>query len=230
MKSRRKNPKPCKGYKDKAGFGCEKPITIHDSGLCDECLNKWKIEQIKQGNTEVLTSITRKAKIEVKKENKEKREKVKKQKEAVKTLSNYKSELQTIINAIVRLLDNDKGCISCKHGWDGNWTRQRHAGHRLSVGSCPELRFNLLNIWGQCSICNNWKSGNEREYDKGLALNYGDLTLATVKDLRVKYPSLHITIPEIKEAIVKARGIKKDILNGKIYFRDEINEILGIYD
>jgi hypothetical protein len=234
IKSRRKNAKPCKGYKDTAGYGCSKPITIHTSGLCDTCLNKWKIDQIKQGNTKVLSSITRKAKIEVNKVVKEKKKEQTQlkmeQKQAIKKKSEYLKELQTIVNRIVRIIDTGKGCVSCDHGWRDKWTRQQHAGHRLSVGSCPELRFNFLNIYLQCSICNNWKSGNEREYDKGLLKHYDRKQLEIVQNLRLKYPSLHITIEELKEAIKRGKGVEKEILSGKSYTRNELNNKLGIYE
>lgn len=156
-------------------------------------------------------------------------EEKKERKESVKKKGEYERELQTIVNRIVRIIDTGKGCISCNHGWQSKWTRQQHAGHRLSVGSCPELRFNFNNIYLQCSICNNWKSGNEREYDKGLLNHYDNETLEKVQNLRIIYPSLSITIPELKEAIKTAKIIEKEILSGQSFTRDELNTKLGIY-
>lgn len=39
-----------------------------------------------------------------------------------------------------------------------------NAGHFLSVGSAPELRFHPLNCNLQCEHCNSFKSGNIGEY------------------------------------------------------------------
>lgn len=164
-----------------------------------------------------------------KKAKKESIQRTKKQKELIKSKSYFEKLLQTEINSIVRLIDNDKGCISCDHGWTKEATRQWHAGHRLSVGSNPTLRFNLFNIYKQCSICNNWKSANEREYDKGIVNNYGIELLEYIKQLPDEFKELHLSIDELKTAIEKARKVKKEILSGIDYTRHEINEKIGIY-
>lgn len=221
----------CKGTGKAINHGCGQLSKNRQYGLCrdgNKCFFAW-LYSTDEGS-KVIKSYAIKAKKEVAEtaEN-DKRKKKKELKESIKTPKDYKKDLQDIINPIVRLIDNNKGCISCDHGWGDNWTRQKHAGHRLSVGSTPELRFNVLNIYLQCSICNNWKSGNEREYDKGLINHYSQEQLDAVRNLRIKYPSLHITIPELKEAIIKAKKIKKDILKGKDFSRAEINEIIGIY-
>ena len=122
------------------------------------------------------------SKVSIQKE-KQIKSKVKQQKESIKSKSYFEKLLQTEINSIVRLIDNDNGCISCDHGWTKEATRQFHAGHRLSVGSNPTLRFNLFNIYKQCSICNNWKSANEREYDKGIVNHYCIELLEYIKQL-----------------------------------------------
>jgi len=67
---------------------------------------------------------------------------------------------QKLFNKYIRLRDKGKPCISC--GYVGN--RQIHAGHYIPVGRRPALRFNVLNCHAQCSICNNYKSGNLAEY------------------------------------------------------------------
>lgn len=154
----------------------------------------------------------------------------KEQKESIKSKSYYEKLLQTEINQIVRLIDNDKGCISCDHGWTKQGTRQWHSGHRFSIGSNSTLRFNVFNIYKQCSICNNWKSGNEREYDKGLIQFYGLETLEHIKSLPEQFKELHLSINELKTFIGNARKVKKDILSGIDYTRIEINQRIGIYN
>ncbi len=51
-------------------------------------------------------------------------------------------------NKLVRMPDQGKTCISCGE------IAPLEAGHFRSVGSCTELRFELLNIHGQCRPCN----------------------------------------------------------------------------
>jgi len=91
-------------------------------------------------------------------------------KEKVKTLSDYAKETQTIFNRYIRLRDAGKGCISCL---TTKPNIQYHAGHYRSVGAAPQLRFHELNVWLQCSSCNNHKSGNSIEYRINLIKRIG---------------------------------------------------------
>ena len=152
------------------------------------------------------------------------------EKKAVMTKSEYESILQTIVNSIVRMVDIDRGCISCNHGWKGEqFTRQRHAGHRHSRGSTPALRFDMYNIFGQCSICNNYLSGNERNFDYGIVKHHGPGYIEILDEHKLKYQELKLTIPELSEAIKRATEVKKQLINGKYFGRDEINQMIGIY-
>ena len=76
---------------------------------------------------------------------------------------------QTVVNKYIRLRDLDKPCISCGHLGD----RQIHAGHYRPMGNNQQLRFYTLNIFAQCSICNNYKSGNLAEYRMSLIKKLG---------------------------------------------------------
>ena len=78
-------------------------------------------------------------------------------------------QAQTLVNRYVRLRDKNKPCISCGH--KGN--RQIHGGHFRPAGQVPQLRFYTLNIFAQCSICNNYKSGNLNEYRESLINRFG---------------------------------------------------------
>lgn len=87
--------------------------------------------------------------------------------------ANDKSELlklaQMIVNKYIRVRDLNKPCCTCGH-LEG---RQFHAGHFENVGGKGQLRFYTLNIHKQCSICNNWKSGNLAEYERFMINKYG---------------------------------------------------------
>ena len=81
-------------------------------------------------------------------------------KEALKSLSDLKKEAQTVFNAFIRERDKNLPCISC-----GRSTGCKiNAGHFLSVGSHPHLRYNEKNCWLQCEYCNTYKSGNQALY------------------------------------------------------------------
>jgi hypothetical protein len=91
------------------------------------------------------------------------------QREKLKSKADYAREAQTEFNKFIRLRDADKPCISCgKHH-----TGQYHAGHYLSVGARPELRFEEQNVYKQCSVCNNHLSGNIVMYRMALVKQFG---------------------------------------------------------
>jgi hypothetical protein len=87
----------------------------------------------------------------------------------VKTRSEWLKEAQAAVNAYVRERDRDLPCVSCGRYHEG----QYHAGHYRSVGSCPELRFDVRQIWKQCSACNNYLSGNLINYRAELLRRVG---------------------------------------------------------
>jgi len=67
---------------------------------------------------------------------------------------------QAAFNAYVRERDKHLPCISCGLHHAG----QYHAGHYLSTGAHPELRFHPFNNNKQCAPCNNHLSGNQIRY------------------------------------------------------------------
>ena len=107
-----------------------------------------------------------------------KQHKAKKSRELKKTFrENDKSTLkdlaQKLVNQYVRLRDSNKAkCISCDYIF-ANGTRQIHASHFRPVGANQQLRFNTLNIWASCSICNTHDSGNLIPYREALIKKFG---------------------------------------------------------
>lgn len=220
--------RPCKGTGKALGFGCGEPYIPTSSmhkGLCNKCYPKW-LYSTKEGLQAIERSTLRVRQIfhieEVKKRKAEKKE--------ILTKSEYEAMLQIIVNSIVRMTDIDRGCISCNHGWHGqSFTRQRHAGHRYSIGSTPALRFDMFNIFLQCSICNNYLSGNETNYDKGIIEHHGQEYITILEEHKLKYKELKLTISELSEAITRATEVKKQLMKGKYFGREEINQMIGIY-
>ena len=86
---------------------------------------------------------------------KDKRE-TKQKLDKLKSKAQWAKEAQTEFNKFIRLRDADQPCISCGR----HHTGQYHAGHFLSVGARPELRFTESNVHKQCAPCNTHLSGN----------------------------------------------------------------------
>ncbi|MHC8386785.1 recombination protein NinG [Pseudomonas sp. MDT2-39-1] len=89
------------------------------------------------------------------------RKEIKVRKEKLKSRADHLKDTQVAFNAWVRARDDGSPCISC--GTTANV--QFCAGHYRTVGSCPELRFEPLNVHIQCNKnCNLEKSGNIVSY------------------------------------------------------------------
>lgn len=216
--------KKCKGTGSAIGTGCGNIDYIFRYGLCKKCFAKW-LYSTEAGKKKLNKTFDKVYKnIE-----KEQKRKIREKKENIKTKSYFQKKLQSYINYIVRLIDYDKGCISCEHGWKKEWTRRENAGHRKAVGGSSNLRYNFHNIFKQCVLCNMYKSGNERDFDEGIKRCYGNEYFVMIEELNTKYPEIHLTIEEIKEKIEIAKAVIKEIKNGKDYTRNELNEIFKIY-
>jgi hypothetical protein len=71
-----------------------------------------------------------------------------------------------------------------------------HAGHYMSVGARPELRFDENNVNAQCAPCNNHLSGNIVLYRKGLIAKIG---LEAVEALEGPHEPKHYTVDDLKQ-------------------------------
>ena len=94
---------------------------------------------------------------------------IKARKQALKSLGELHKEAQPEFNKYIRLRDKGQPCISCQRHHQG----QNHAGHFLSIGSSPELRYAESNVHLQCSVCNNHLSGNLINYRANLVKKIG---------------------------------------------------------
>ena len=113
-------------------------------------------------------------------------------KEKLKSRSEWIKEAQVIFNQYIRLRDEKEPCISCGRFHEG----QYHAGHYLTTGAHPELRFNELNVHKQCAPCNNHLSGNIIKYRQNLITKIG---MQEVSWLEGKHEPLKLTINDAKE-------------------------------
>lgn len=109
----------------------------------------------------------------------------------LKTRSEWAKEAQTAFNGWVRARDAGKACISCGRHHQG----QNHAGHYLSVGARPELRYEPLNVWLQCAPCNTYLSGNAVLYRLALLAKIGTEKLEWLEG---NHPTRHYSIDELQ--------------------------------
>lgn len=75
---------------------------------------------------------------------------------ALKTRTQLIKEAQAAFNGFIRARDAARPCVSCGRHHHGQW----HAGHYMSTGARPELRFDEANVHKQCQPCNTHLSGN----------------------------------------------------------------------
>ena len=139
------------------------------------------------------------------------RREIKIRKEKLKSRADHLREAQSAVNEYVRLRDAHLPCISCDSTPNDNdlMTGSRwDAGHYRSVGACPELRFEPLNIHRQCVKCNRNLSGNAVEYRIRLVQRIGAEKVAWLEGL---HPACKYTVDEIKAIKAKYRAMTKEL-------------------
>lgn len=164
-------------------------------------------------------------------EEKQDKARTKELKAKLETHSDYEEKLQKVVNAIARKIDEGKPCIS-----SGRYKGLMNGGHYISVAANNSIRFNLHNIHKQSFSDNHHKSSNRDGYEEGLIARYGHEYFEYVKyELTAKYPHVKLSIPELKEAIKKARQFLRTIKDVPILAkdarraRDMANKEIGIY-
>jgi len=163
------------------------------SGLCG-----FEISQKKLANKEKKQNAAKK-KIE-----KIERQILKARKKSIKTRAQYLKEAQAAFNKFIRLRDHSEPCVCCNEYYGG----QYHAGHYLSVGAHPELRFEEDNCHKQKSSCNNFKSGNQAEYRINLIEKIG---VERVEWLEGAHDLPKLTIDEIELIRKKYTKLSKEL-------------------
>ncbi|CAI8802267.1 NinG protein [Pseudomonas sp. IT-P74] len=126
------------------------------------------------------------------------RREIKVRKEKLKSRADHLREAQAAVNEYVRLRDAHLPCISCDstpNDYDLITGSRWDAGHYRSVGACPELRFEPLNIHRQCVKCNRNLSGNAVEYRIRLVQRIGADKVAWIEG---PHSARKYTVDEIK--------------------------------
>lgn len=105
--------------------------------------------------------------------------------ESHKPLAYWLKKAEKACNAYIRARDPNV-CISCGVTHSSAW----QAGHFISVGANPTLRFNEQNIHKQCVQCNMFNGGNPIPYRVNLIQKIGS---AAVEFLESWHPPVKMT-------------------------------------
>ena len=136
-------------------------------------------------------------------------------KEKLKSRADHLREAQAVVNEYVRLRDAQLPCISCDsmpNDSDLMTGSRWDAGHYRSVGACPELRFEPLNIHRQCVKCNRNLSGNAVEYRIRLVQRIGAETVAWLEG---PHEPRKYTVEEIKTIKAEYRAKTRELKKGQ---------------
>jgi hypothetical protein len=139
------------------------------------------------------------------------RREIKVRKERLKSRADHLREAQAAVNEFVRLRDAHLPCISCDslpNDQDLITGSRWDAGHYRSVGACPELRFEPLNIHRQCVKCNRNLSGNSVEYRARLVLRIGADQVAWIEG---PHEPRKYTVEEIKAIKAEYRAKTREL-------------------
>ena len=161
---------------------------------CKQCKNTFTPERPFQAVFGPLCAVSYTRSQHTAKRVKAERAQLRKRRDALKSRSDWLKELQSVFNRFIRLRDLKAGhpCISCQR----HDLKKVNAGHYLSVGAHPELRFNEHNCHLQCEHCNTYKAGNQALYRTHLVERIGQ---DAVDRLEGPHEPAKWTVDEIKE-------------------------------
>lgn len=225
--------KPGKGIGKCHGIkGCGKPSTKRKFGLCPACLWEWMCTNDNGKvwrETQFLPRVKKKTEREVKKRNREQKEKTK-----IELMSSdkYRAKyVQPIINKIARQIDYGHPCIAT-----GNFGKM-NGGHYISVGANRTTCVNLHNIFIQSFESNHHRSGDTLKYQRGLREVFGQKYFDFIESLKGT-PPINFTKQDFIELKERAKyvleTIEKDLKIRtpleRIRLRDWSNRRLTVYN
>jgi hypothetical protein len=169
---------------------------------CTACKTKFEPARLGQVACGWECAIKHTANLKAARERKDKRER----KAKLKTRRDWLREAQAAFNRYIRTRDSGQPCISCGRHHQG----QNHAGHYLSTGARPELRFNELNVHLQCQPCNTHLSGNLVNYRIRLLTKIG---AEQVQFLEGPHEAKHYSIDDLKQIKADYTRMAKELEN-----------------
>ena len=132
--------------------------------------------------------------------------------EALKTRKEVMQEAQQAFNAYIRLRDAGRRCICCGSAIEPQKPGgSADAGHYLSVGSAPNLRFNEANVHAQRKNCNRPGGTTRAAFRAGMIARIG---LADVERLEADQTLSKHTIDELRGIRATYRAKAKALKSG----------------
>lgn len=175
-------------------------LTANPTGTCRVCGDTYA----KYKTTQTICAKLRCAAQVGKLQRKAEKAETKRRKEADKPLSYWAKRTQFHFNAYVRIRDAHLPCVSCGR----MESPQFQAGHYLTVGARPELRFDEANVHKQCVHCNKHNHGAPVAYRIELIRRIG---LAEVERLEGHNPPKKYTRESLKALQVLFRARAKEL-------------------
>lgn len=150
----------------------------------------------------------------IKAKDKAEREDLRRRKEAVKPRKALMSEAIEAFNRYIRLRDHGKSCICC--GKPMPWHESTpggyiDAGHFMSTGSCPELRFDEVNVNAQLKGCNRPGGTTRGSFRAGMVARWGE---AEVERLEGPHTPAKWTSDDLREIRDRYRAKARALKNG----------------
>lgn len=125
------------------------------------------------------------------------RAKDKKRKEALKSRNEWIADVQVSFNRMIRARDAGKPCIDCGKQFEPQKPGgSADAGHYISRGAAPHLRFNENNCFAQRKNCNRPGGTTREKFRAGVIARIG---IEAVEALESDQSSPKWTIDELKE-------------------------------
>lgn len=186
------------------------PVRAFQNGCCTECDFQIAMAAVRKKRVIKAAQMKRERIAQAKAE----RAELRSRKKALRTRTTWYGLLQEEVNTYVRLRDWNKPCCTCG---DHNPSHKFDAGHYLTVGGHPDLRFELTNIHKQCVNCNQYNGGRPDEYRDFMIRTYGEEHLRWLKGphptLREQFPTTQSIEDEIRRYRALNRKLKSAINN-----------------
>ena len=164
-----------------------KPSTLYEWWCNDEHKADYAVDLANKSRQKRIQQQERQRKETTQQE----RRNLKIRKLAVQPRSYFIKQAQQAVNAYIRERDKSLPCVSCGTLSAAQWD----AGHYRTTAAAPQLRFDPRQIWKQCSVCNQHKSGNLVPYRAELILRIG---IAEVESIEGNHERHRWTIEECK--------------------------------
>ena len=195
--------KKCKGTGIASGYGCGYLVLNRKYGIGLKCCYANWLYNSKEGKDKLKRATLKATEPSRSLANTEKQ--LKDKTETTRALDNTKK----VVHSYVNKRDKFKPCISCGCQWDKTF----EAGHLFSANNYRSIKFNLLNINGQCYFCNHNKNGNEAAYLTNLPERVGKEATEELKQLAAldRQSNKHWTKEELKEIRIKIKKLTKEL-------------------